>query len=54
MLIMENDLKEYIRKMFESTRPEWNSSYEGVLLYDIDNNVWIGGDNIGWVEIKEE
>jgi len=37
--------------MFGSIRPEWDSSYEGVLLYDIENHVLIGGDDMGWVEI---
>lgn len=42
---------EYIKNMFGSIRPEWNPSYEGIIIYDIENNVLIGGDNIGWVEI---
>jgi len=46
---MEQDLQEYIKVMFKSARPEWNPSYEGVILYDMENHVWIGGDDIGWV-----
>lgn len=51
---MEDVIKEYIKNMFATTLPEWDSSYEGVLLYDIENHTWVGGDSIGWVTIKEE
>ncbi len=51
---METELRDYIKNMFKSTRPEWDSSYEGVILYDSENHVWVGGDSTGWVEIKEE
>lgn len=51
---METEIKDYIKIMFEGGRPEWDASYEGVLLYDTVNNVWIGGDNIGWIEFVEE
>lgn len=51
---MEDEIKNYIRNMFASVIPEWDPSYEGVLLYDIENHTWVGGDAIGWVIIEEE
>lgn len=51
---MEDVLKDYIKTMFATTLPEWNINYEGVLLYDKDNNTWVGGDSLGWVIIEEE
>jgi len=51
---MENDIVVYIKNMFASTLPEWDETYEGVLLYDTTNSRWVGGDSIGWVIIEEE
>ena len=51
---MEDVLKDYIKHMFSSVLPEWTPNHEGVLLYDTQNQIWVGGDSIGWVEIKEE
>ena len=51
---MEEELINYIKNMFASSLPEWDPSYEGVLLYDVENHRWVGGDNIGWVIIEEE
>ena len=52
--LMEEVIKDYIKNMFSTILPDWDPSYEGVLLYDIQNNTWVGGDSIGWVIIKEE
>jgi hypothetical protein len=51
---MEDVIKDYIKRMFVTVLPEWTPNYEGVLLYDIQNHTWVGGDSIGWVVIKEE
>lgn len=51
---MEDEVKVYIKNMFAATLPEWDPSYEGVLLYDVENHRWVGGDSIGWVIIEEE
>jgi len=51
---MEQVIVDYIKNMFSTTRPEWSPEYEGVLLYDKDNHIWIGGDSVGWVEFEEE
>ena len=51
---MEDVIKDYIKRMFVTVLPEWTPNYEGILLYDIQNHTWIGGDSIGWVVIKEE
>ena len=51
---MEDVIKVYIKNMFASTLPEWDSSYEGVILYDTENHNWVGGDSIGWIVINEE
>lgn len=51
---MEQEVITYIKNMFATSRPEWSSEYEGVILYDIDNNIWIAGDSIGWIELIEE
>ena len=34
---METEVKDYIKTMFVGGRPEWDASYEGVLLYDTVN-----------------
>jgi hypothetical protein len=52
--LMEDEVKVYIKTMFTTTLPEWDPSYEGVLLYDIENHRWVGGDSISWVIIEEE
>lgn len=49
---MEDVIINYIKDMFGSNRPTWTSEYEGVLMYDKEAHVWIGADDIGWVEIK--
>lgn len=49
---MEQDIIEYIKKMFSSSRPAWSPELEGVLIFDTDNNVWVGSDNVGWIEFK--
>lgn len=50
---MEDEVMDYIKRMFGTQRPEWLAEHEGLLLYDTVNHVWLGGDNIGWVEISE-
>ena len=51
---MEEVIKDYIKNMFTAVLPEWDPSYEGVFLYDIQNHTWVRGDSIGWVVTKEE
>jgi hypothetical protein len=51
---MEEPVKIYIKNMLSSELPEWDPSYEGVLLYDIENHRLLAGDAIGWVVIEEK
>jgi hypothetical protein len=51
---MEQVIVDYIKNMFSTPRPEWSSAYEGVILYDTDNHIWIAGDAFGWIELEEE
>lgn len=49
--MMENeDVMEYLKNMFGSSRPEWTPELEGLLIYDTDAEKWAGADNIGWIE----
>ena len=49
-----DEVSRYIKNMFSYERPEWDSSYEGVMLFDLTENLWVCGDNQGWIEIKED
>jgi len=51
---MEEVIKDYIKRMFTFILPPWEPKYEGVLIYDIQQHNWVGGDSIGWVVIKKE
>ena len=51
---MEISVRDYIKNMFVvESRPTWTAYYEGVILFDQENHVWICGDSIGWIEIQE-
>ena len=51
---MEDNVTTYIKNMFSYERPEWDASYEGVMIFDSVANMWICGDDQGWIEIKED
>ena len=52
---MEIAVRDYIKNMFAvDTRPEWDSSYEGVILFEKSNHIFVCGDSFGWIELPYE
>jgi len=52
---MEIAVRDYIKNMLAvDIRPDWDSSYEGVILFEKSSHLFVCGDSFGWIELSDE